>query len=363
MIPILYGQNETEFETTGLGFMSDMLSCTVTEERNGAYELEAVYPSGGIRAADISVGCIILAQPGPNTRSQPFRIYYVAPSSSGTIKIRAEHISYQLSSIPCSPFSAESAADALAGIKSHAAVDVPFNFWTDISSTARYNQNIPESIRARLGGVDGSILDTYGGEFEWDRYDVKLHAARGADNGVTIEYGKDLVSLEQEKNMSGALTGVYPYYYKDGEYVETSDKVILTESQNLAYPHIKCVDFTEMFDDGVPDLALLEYVARDYIRSNGLDRPKVSFSIDFVQLSQTMEYASYVGMKSVRLCDYITVVFPKMGVNAKAKVTKAVYDVLRDRHKSISVGDAKQGIAETVSKLAQGRLSQSRWIF
>lgn len=46
------------------------------------------------------------------------------------------------------------------------------------------------SIRACLGGTEGSVLDVWGGEYEWDMFDVILHSKRGKDNGVVIEYGK-----------------------------------------------------------------------------------------------------------------------------------------------------------------------------
>ena len=42
MIPILYAASETDFTTNGIGLLTDAVSCTVTEERNGAYELTLV---------------------------------------------------------------------------------------------------------------------------------------------------------------------------------------------------------------------------------------------------------------------------------------------------------------------------------
>ena len=47
MIPVLYRANATEFTTFGLGALSDAISCEVTEERNGAFELVMKYPTTG----------------------------------------------------------------------------------------------------------------------------------------------------------------------------------------------------------------------------------------------------------------------------------------------------------------------------
>ncbi len=40
MKPVLYEATETEFISNGMGRLSDAISCKVTEERNGQYELE-----------------------------------------------------------------------------------------------------------------------------------------------------------------------------------------------------------------------------------------------------------------------------------------------------------------------------------
>lgn len=186
MIPCLYASMEKKFDNNGIGKMADAHSCVVTEKRNGSFELEMVYPADGIHADQLEEGNIILAKPSDTGRSQPFRIYKIATPIDGKLTVKARHISYQLNFITVSPFATTSCTGALAGLGNHAASECPFEVWTDISSSASFRLSVPSSFRNCLGGIDGSVLDTFGGEYEWDRYTVKLHHHRGADHGVHI---------------------------------------------------------------------------------------------------------------------------------------------------------------------------------
>ena len=352
MIPILYDKSETTFSTMGIGGLPDALACTVTEERNGIFELSMTYQVGGLHSADLVYDNIILAPPNGQSEWQPFRIYSIKPSMAGTVKICAEHISYQLKDTPCSPFSASGINSALAGLKTNGAIASQFDFWTDIVSDAQYTQNVPLSTRDCIIGSDGSIIDTYGGELEWDRYIVKIHAKRGKDNGVTVAYGKNLITLEQEKNISTALTGIYPYYYSNGALVQLPEKILQVSDHQFAYPHIKPVDLTDKFDTSVaPTSDALRAEAKRYIESNALSRPKVSITASFAPLWQTLEYKDLAVLEEVGLCDYVTVRYVKLGIDAKAEVVKTVFNVLSERYDSISLGDVKQGIDSTVAKL------------
>lgn len=96
MIPILYRAEETEFATRGLGALPDAISCIVTEERNGIFELCLEYPNDGLHVKDLVVDRIILAPPNDYGDWQPFRIYQVVPFVPGIMTVYAEHISYRI---------------------------------------------------------------------------------------------------------------------------------------------------------------------------------------------------------------------------------------------------------------------------
>lgn len=360
MMPILYDYYETDFSTMGLGALPDAIKCTVTEERNGIYELSMTYPVDGLNYSNLAVDRIILAPPNDQDRPQPFRIYSCRPSMAGTVIVSAEHISYQLNSIPCEPFNASDVGEALQGLKDHAIGPMPFTFWTDKQSRGGYLQWTPDSIRSRLGGVQGSILDVYGGEYEWDRYLVKLHEARGEDNGVVVAYGKNLISLEQEINLASMLTGIYPYYYGDDGSEAGGNKTlvhlperVISVAADCSYPRVKPVDLTDKFD-APPSATQLRAAANSYIKANKLTTPKVSISVSFVPLWQTQEYGDLAPLERVRLCDYVTVRFLQMGIDAKAQVVKTVHNVLLNRYDSVELGDAKQSLDSTIANLIKG---------
>lgn len=217
MIPILFSDEATSFTTNGIGRLSDVKSCKVVEERNGSYELEMEYPRTGIHYEDIKYSRIILVKPFQNGSLQPFRIYKIEKKAKGLSNIYARHISYQLSYIPVSKFTANSPSDALSRLKEYSCESNPFTFWTDHTGSGSFVVTVPDSARALLGGSKGSILETWDGEFEWDNYTVKFHKSRGSDKGVVIRYGKNLVDLEQEENIENTKTGIYPYWKNDGQ--------------------------------------------------------------------------------------------------------------------------------------------------
>ena len=215
MKPILYAPDETNFTTNGLGALSDAISVIVEEERNGKFELTIKYPFDGIHFSDVKHSSIIKAKPHDNGNDQLFRVYKITSPLNKQCTIYAEHISYQLNYIPLMPFKAYDIQSALYGITQNMAEPCPFTFWSDIQSAAVYEQNEPEMVRTRLGGQEGSFLDTYGGEFEWDNYTVKLWEQRGMDRDVTLRYGKNITDIQQEESIANTITGIVPFWIGD----------------------------------------------------------------------------------------------------------------------------------------------------
>lgn len=353
MIPVLYAPSESSFLSNGLGSLSDTISCIVTEERNGAYTLEMVYPVSGIHFSEIRHSALLKVIPSDGATEQLFRIYKITKPMNGRVSIYAEHISYQLSLIPAYPFTATTCAAALQGLKTNAAETCPFTFWTDKSVAQNYTQLLPESIRARLGGQQGSILDLYGGEFEWDNYMVKLHASRGADRGVTLRYGKNITDLQQEENIENTYTGVLPYWANsEGGNAVYASPVYSENAGNYPYKRTKTVDFSASFEEQ-PTAAQLIARAQAYIQANNIGIPKVSIKVSFVALWQTEEYKNIANLERVKLCDTLTIQFEKLGISATAKVVKTVYDVLKERYQEIEVGEAKSSLSERIVEQEQ----------
>ena len=341
MIPCLYDSRETKFNHNGIGKLADAQSCTVTEKRNGSYELKLICPADGIHAEMLEEGNIILAKPSDTMQPQPFRIYKITTPIDGKLEVQARHISYQLNFITVSPFSVSGCAGAVQGLKSHAASDCPFSVWTDVASSAMFTVSVPVSFRNCLGGMDGSVLDTFGGEFEWDRYTVKFHRARGADHNVHIVYGKNLTDFKMEKSIENTITGVHPYWV-DNEtqaVMELPEKVVMVSRKSVPYQKITVLDCTSAFQEKPSEAALREY-AQDYIDTTSLTEPEVDIKIDFIQLWNTPGYEDVVQAEQVSLCDTVHVYISKLGIEASSKVTETEYDSLLERYNSITLSNS-----------------------
>lgn len=355
MIPILFDKEANKFTTNGLGALSEAISCVVTEQRNGIYELRMTYPQSGRLFSSIELQSIIVATPHDNADRQPFRIYKISKPINGKVTIDAQHISYQLSYIPVMPFQAANVQDCLSAITEHVAEDCPFSFWTDKSTVARYIQNTPASVRERLGGVQGSVLDVYGGEYEFDNYLVRLWNHRGADRGVSLRYGKNITDIKQEENIATTYTGVCPYW-SDGtgaKLVTLPEEVIEGENADLfPYRLTKVVDMTTYFQNE-PSVAELRAKTEQYVEENAIGIPSVSIDVDFVALWQTEEYKDIAVLQRVYLGDTINVVFEKLNIDVKARVVETQYDVLKERYSKIKVGSSTKSLADTIAQMQE----------
>lgn len=347
MKPILFPSTATEFKTQGLGVLTDAISCTVIEERNGAFELTMQYPDTGVHFDEITDRCIIYAIPSPYRAPQPFRIYRITRPMDGIIMVYAQHITYDLSGVPLNPFTAVNAPDALSKLSLNAAVDSPFAFWTDKSTVASFAVSVPSSTRSVLGGSSGSILDVYGGEYEWDGFTVRLYGQRGYDNGVVISYGKNLTDIEQDRNISNVATGIYPYWTNAEGALVTCDPKIVNAPGTYDFTRVVPVDFSNDFETQ-PTSAQLRERAEKYVEDNKIGIPKTSITASFVQLEQFPEYEDLALLEKCDLCDTVTIRYPQLGVEAKAEIVKIETDVLLERYNSVEIGDVRTNIADTI---------------
>ena len=358
MIPKLYESTEMDFNSNGLGSLPDAISCKVTEERNGCYELEMEYPVGGLHYDLIENNRIIYAKPNETSDPQPFDVKEITPSMNKmTATIYAQHVRYRMNGIPVSPFSAQGINDALAGLKQNSLIKHPFTFYTDIvNGSSKFNVGLPGTLGSLLGGTKGSILDTFSGsagcEYEFDRFNVKLHAHRGTDSGVSIRYAKNLTGCKMESSIESVYTGVLAYWQKKEEGKEellSSDIQYITNHTSYPREYIYMLDCSSDFED-TPTVEQLNAKALNYAVNNRIGEPSVNVDVSFIPLWGTEEYKAIAPLERVCLCDTVTVRFDLLGVNVKAIVNKTVYDVLSEKYESISIGSAKSKLGETIKQ-------------
>lgn len=347
MTPILFEKEETSFASNGIGRLTSATSATASERLNDFYTLEMTVASGKY-ATELKPGRLILADPNESDLAQPFRISEITRLLDGSTQVFANHLSYDLSGVPARNITGiTSASAAIAALKSREWFDSGFTYSTDLSVSADWEKRGAFSVRSCMGG-EGSILETYGGEWKYDRYNCQLLEHRGADNGVSIRYGKNLTELEATSNDDESYTGVFTYYLSGGTYVSCTDIAYL---DSLAVPQkILIIDHTSDFQS-TPTKAQLDALASaDLAQIIGVTS---SLTVSFAPLWQSEEYKDLLPIERVKLGDFVTVIYDKYNISTKLEVVQTDYNVLLDRYDSIELGAIRPTLADTIAALSK----------
>ena len=382
MRPILYNKNETRFDTYGLGEI-DALKGNATRERNGNYSAYLEYPASGPLASVFEKEMKFKADAGTRTKNQTFEIVRVVKDSSSTIKIYAQHISHKLEYMSVRHgIKVSGTADlALKTWAKNLIGDYRFDTWSDIDTVLPITFLVDkmENARLALGGVEGSILDIWGGEYEFDNQTVRLHKRLGRRAPTVLEYGRNILSAESDESIESAYTSVVPFatYTPESQEGESrqQDPVLVTIPESYvdskyvsmyANRRIKVVDFSGEFKDegtgeskkkDIPTPEKLKALAVKYMDSNRIGAPKINTKIEYVDLAQTLDYAERGWIEELELCDIVPVYYPEIGITEDdAKVTKVVYDFLNDRNESVEFGMVGESIRSVMTGGLAGRL-------
>lgn len=343
MIPILYESSETDFQYNGLCRLGDCVSCVITEERNGIFECDFEYPVSGRNFEKIIPGCIVLAECNKSGDVQPFDIVSYSKPINGVVSFHAVHISYRQTMLVASGTNISSLSAALTMLGNSQPAN-PFTYETDKTSTGvmAAADGIPRTVKTLIGGVEGSILDAYGGELLWDKFKVKLLAARGVERYFTIRYGLNMMDYKEDTDYSEAYSAAVPFWKGSEEGVE-GDVIVkgsMVDSGLQTYNgRTQCVplDLSDKFESK-PTAAQLEAMAASYMTSNKANLPTQSIEVSFVDLRDTLEYKDIAPLLDFSLCDTVRVEFPMYGMSGQFKIVKTVYNVLAERYDGMELG-------------------------
>ena len=343
MIPILYSPSSVVAPVVptsfGIGSLTDCISCSCVEERNGKYELEFVYPANGIHADQIQYGSVIKAKPNFSDNPQLFRVYKISKTMGGQFTVYCQAIAYDLSGKIITTGTAGSCTAACLLLTGSAG---GFNITTDKTVTADFEITEPSSVRSWFGGKKGSLLDVYGtAEWHYDNFNCELLLHRGQDRGVEIRYGKNLTELSQEINMDNLCTGIVPFCIDDDGNKTVGTRV--ATGLVLDFDRDRAIDFSDDvdFESATPLATQLATLTSNYIANNNFTDVFNSITLDFVQLSNLQE--------RVDLCDTVHIYFDALGITASLKCVSVTWDVLNERYTSCTFGDLKSSIADTIS--------------
>lgn len=374
----LYSPSETSFSNMGLGAIADAITCTVDEELNGMYELTMTLPINSIRFNDIAVRSIIFTKPSPYRAEQPFRVYQIDVPINGIATVHAHHISYDLNGIPLkngTDYRAGNVTEAFALIETASLVPSGFTTWTDMSKNGTFVIDKPRSFRNAIGGEQGSILDVFHGELEFDRFKIKLWNKRGRDTDVKVTYAVNLTDFSMERNIDNLYTGIYAYWAdsqdrragsplvpvgdalhpmylldSDGKFLLDSDGNFLMVRGDYDYNRVYMLDLSrELNFPPIPDQ--LACAAERYLQANDLSLPTVNLNVNFARLEESAEYSGLSALNSADLADYITVNYPLIGLTAKAQIREIQYDAINNRFAGMVVGQPRLNIADTIASL------------
>lgn len=343
MIPELWNELGTE----KIGDLNDCLECFVEEERNGIFELTLEYPNGYPLADQLLKEKIIVVNANDTLLNQKFRIYDTKKFINETITVFARHISFDLmyDYVGDVTFEHQSCEYALNSLFRQSQFSTHYRGYSDIVNTQNYSMSMCNILEA-IGGKEGSIIDTFGtgAEILRDNTDIHVLNARGHDNGVTIEYGKNLTGFELSEDTTNLVTRILPYakYTPEGGK-ETLVKGSFVDSpliNSYSHPYIKHIDYTDKFKDKeIPTKEKLETLARNEYRDNKVDIPKANFKIEFIPLSKCVGYEELED--KISICDKVTIKNIRYNVDTKAKVIKYKFDVLKDRYESMELGEPR----------------------
>ena len=370
MIPILFNYDATNFETHGIGDLMETIACEAVVNSEGEYELELQYPADGQLIGSLTINNIIVAKVNDHGNWQAFRIYGISKAVNRLVTVKCQHLSYDLACVPVIHFSDTVCSSALRDLKNQAVGDIanPYTFYTDIpDSELPKNQDqefkMEESMTLRAALLDGddSIYGCWDGDMVFDNYNVSFLRVAGADRGVLIEYGIDMIDMEQEENISEMITGVFPYWKGREEGDESDEDKIVYGSVQYASgtfqrQRVVPLNVTEYYPNNTsaPSVAEIEQTARDWMAANKVGEPIINLKITYADLPKN---------KDIRLYDAITVRFVKIGIDVKSKVISYKYDVLKERCIEIEVGSVKPSIffkLEDASRLKRGLIPPKR---
>lgn len=376
MRPILYNANETAFETYGLGEI-DATKAQVTRERNGNYTLYIEYPASGPLAGTFKNDMRIKSDAGLRTKNQTFFISRILKDSTGILKVYAKHISHltEKMAIRNNTNATGTAQAALAIWALNALGGIRFDTWSDIDLTSKTSWNIADFKTARdaLGGVSGSILDVWGGEYEFDNTVIRLHKQLGRKSPTVLEYGRNILRAEDDQDIEGAYTSVYPYATYTPENQGTGEGGATSQQITVELPEkyvdgpyiglynerrVLIVDFSSNFKDKeVPTIDKLRRLAKEYAINNRLGLPKINTKIEYVDLSKTLDYKLTQILEEAELCDIVPVYYPQIGLTSEdAKLTTIVYDVLLEQNDSVEVGVIGDGFKSSMTSNLSGKI-------
>ena len=357
-IMILHDKKNNNWNSQGLGPLHEAMNPKVTRERNGIYDLTFSYPVKGVLFKELVMGRWIVADAGPSitAKAQRFEIAEITKPKNGIVTVYCEHYRYQLlrSIVKLgSKFENINAQTALNQLKNQMEPKGDFTFYSDVTTRSSLDFSDPSKFNNAqevLGGVQGSILDNFGGEYLFNNNQVRLMGKAGIERNVIIAYGKNLTDISQEESIENTFTSIYGWAKLDGEdeQIITLPEIYLDSEyvNNYAQRRIQMVDFS---DKKPKNVSALREMVKSYIKTNKIGIPKVSIKTSYVDLASSIMDEQLKHLEELDLCDWVTVLFNELEIHTNAQIIKTVWNVALDKFDSLELGEAATNMSKVIS--------------
>lgn len=345
MKPILFPSDATSYGMMGYGVIN-ALSCTVSETLNGEFQLDMKMLNTDPNFVRMEIGSIIAAKPNQTDPIQAFCVEQITKALNGEVEIYATHIAqFRTKLIPVANYTAISLSDAISKALTNSLETNPFSLTTDKTVATSFSLDSPRSFRALLGGMEGSLLDMYGGEYYYDNFNIQLLNHRGEDNGVRVFYGKNMVDFKADDTFDwdDSATGVVPFWYTEDDGLVVGDAQYSDNVGVFPYHRTIVKDYTEDFENK-PSKSDLEAEALTWISSKGFPFSNLAVSFDDLVTDNRG--------KLIALGDTVQIINSVYGVNYTSRITRMIFNVLLERYESVEVGNIKKTINEAIKEIS-----------
>lgn len=361
----LYKNTETDF-THNENILTEIESCKVTEELNGDYTVELEYPledSKGI-SNSLVVGAIPSVPAIDSRNNQLFRIIAKDTDSfsttiQGQAKFLADLKENRVKAMTLTGLTRKQAIQTVLNAALEPHIYTVGNLDTNTNNDVIVN--IQEgSVLSAIIGEENSILSEYGGEFVVNNNTIDIIDSRGSDNGITIEYGKNLSSIKESIDLTDLATVLIP---KNGEYRLPEYYIESPLVNNYEKRYFKEVEFNLDIWDGTGEQGeeqiteaeaymLMRAACNKMFSNDYVDQITFNYSVNMIELSKTEEYKDYAILETVNLGDTVTIKHKKLNLDLQGRVNKISYRVDSNGETfldTVEIGFKKKDITDIIN--------------
>ena len=240
----IFAPSDTDFTNNGDAVIVATLA-VVHKQDNGDYYLEL---QCGLEYIDYVKPKNIIVANTPQG-AQAFRIQQVETTRS-KITAKAPHLFYDSENylIADSYVVDKNCNDALDHLNNATDTVSPFTTLSDVQTINSFR-----CVRKSLFEAVNTVLERWGGHLVRDNYNLQIRDTIGSDNGVTIQYRKNLKEISVSYDWSGVCTKLLPVG-KDGfttEYIYSQVQYDIPYTKTLSFEQdINAEDYEDEDWDG-----------------------------------------------------------------------------------------------------------------